>query len=105
MGFGRGPGIDVETDAELREGVLDQLMVFVHDILGRAALLAGLYGDGHPVLVRAAYEEHVPAAHSEISDIDIGGHVDSRQVTDVDRSVRIRQSGGDKIAFVFFHFL
>ena len=105
MGLGRGSGIDVETDTELSEGLLYQLMVFVHDILGRAALLAGLNGDGHPVLIRAAHEKHVPAAHSQIPDVDVSGNVDSRQVSDVNRSVGIRQSGRNKITLKFLHIL
>ena len=80
-------------------------MVFVHDILGRAALLAGLYGNRHSVLVRTADEEHVPAAHSEITHIDVGGHIYSRKVSDVNRSVGIRQSGRNKITLKFLHIL
>ena len=105
MGLGRGSGIDVETDTELSEGLLYQLMVFVHDILRRAALLAGLNGDGHPMLIRSAHEEHVPAAHSQVPDVDISGNVDSRQVSDVNRSVGIRQSGRNKITLKFLHIL
>ena len=104
MHGGRSPAIDVEIDSEPGEGLLYDAVVLVHNVLRRTALLAGLDGDGHSVLVRAADVEHVLAAHPEIPDIDIGRYIDAGKVADVNGTVGVRQRAGHQGSFVIlFH--
>ena len=96
---GGGAGVDVEVDAELREGVLHDPVVAVHDVLRGDALLAGLDGDGDAVLVAAADEHHVLAAHAEIADVDVAGDVGAGEVADMDGAVRVGKGTGDQGSF------
>ena len=103
MNVGRCAGINVEIDSQADEGVLYNLVITVYDILRGASFAAGLYGDGHAVLVASADEQDIFAAHPEVSHIDVGGDVYSCKVTDVHRSVGIWKRTGDKGArkFIF----
>ena len=100
-----GAAVDVERDAQFGEAVLDNLVVAVDDVLRRDALLAGLDGDGHAVLVAAADEHHLLALGAEVAHIDVGGHVDAGQVADVHRAVGVGQRRGDGVAAVLFVFV
>ncbi len=86
----RGSGVDVEGDAEVLERLLDDVMVAVHDVLRGHALLAGLDGDGHAVLVGAADEEHLLAVVAQIARVDVGRDIDAGEVADVDGTVGVR---------------
>ena len=100
---GRGPRVDVEIDAEAREGVLHHLVVLVHDVLRRNALGARLDGDGHAVLVGAAHEDDVLPAHAEIADVNVSGNVGAGQMADVDGTVRVGKGAGHEGSLVL-HF-
>ena len=93
------PGIDVEVDAEAREGVFHHLVVLVHDVLRRDALGARLDGDGHAVFVGAAHEDDVLPAQAEIADIDVAGDVGTGHGT-----VRVRKGAGHEGSLVVVHF-
>ena len=98
-----GPGVIVERDAELGKRIADDGIVLVHHLLRGDALAAGLDGDGHAVLVRSADEDHVASFLTEVAHIDIGRNIDSRQVSQVDRAVGIRQSGRYGVSFGCIH--
>ena len=100
----RRTGVDVIVDAEAREGVFHYLMILVHDVLRGNALLAGLDGDGHAVLVGAADEHHVLPAHAQVADIDVSGNVSAGQVADMDRTVGIGQCAGHKGSLITHFF-
>ena len=100
--LGRGAAIDVEMDAEPLERVLDDAVVAVHDVLRGAALLAGLDGDGHAVLVGAADIQDFPAAHAQVAHIDVCGYIDTGEVADVDRTVGVRQRAGHEGSLELF---
>ncbi len=100
---GGGTAVYVERYAELLERILDYLMITVHYILGGDTLLAGLDGDRHPMLVTAAYEQHLLSLEAEISRIDVGGNIDSGQMADMNRPVGVWQGRRDKCSLEFFH--
>ena len=97
----RGAGVDVEGDAEIGKRLFDERMILVDNILRGTSFLAGRHGDGHAVLVGAADKERLAPAHPQIADIDIGRDIDTGQMSDMDRAVRIRQRASDEIPF--FH--
>ena len=102
-----GAAIDVERDAELLERVLDHLVIAIHDILRRDALLTGSHRDGYPVLIRAADEQHLALLQTEIAHIDISRHVHTSQVADMHAAISIRQRRRHRRALesLVFHFL
>ena len=104
MDGGGGAGVDIEVDAQSAEGVLDEGMVLIHDILRGAAVLAGLDGDGHAVLVGTADEEDILPAETEVTDIDVGRDIDAGQMADVHRAVCVRKRAGYEGSFkILFH--
>ena len=96
-----GAGIDVEIDSQAGEGVLDYLVIAVHDVLRGAAFGTCLYGDGHSVLVASADEEDIFPAHAEIPYVDVGRHIHACKVADVYGAVCIRKRTGYKGAREF----
>ena len=104
--LGRGPSIDVKVDSQSLEALLYNIVILVHDILGRAAKLTGLYGDWDTVLVAAAHVQHFLSAEAEIAYINVGRHVYSCKVSYVDGAVRVRKGTGNKRSLeVFIHIL
>ena len=99
---GGGAPVDVEGNAELGERLLNDIMVPIHDVLWGDSLLAGLYGDGHAVLVAAADEQYVAPLQTQVAGVDVGGHIDAGQVTDVHGAVGVGQRGGDERAVELF---
>ncbi len=98
---GSGAAIDVERDTELLEGIFDDVVVTVHYVLGRHALLLGLYGDGDTVLVAASNHQDVASLETQEAGVDVGRHVDAGKVADVYRPVGVRQRRGDKCSLEF----
>ena len=84
-----GTAVDVERDAEVLERLFDDAMIAVHDILHGDALLLGTDGHGHAMLVTASDEEHLASLQPEVTHIDICGHIDASQMSDVDGSVGV----------------
>ena len=95
-----GTAVDVEGDSETFEGVADDVVVSVDDLLGRDALLACPDGDGYAVLVRAADKHYGASLQAEVAHVDVGRHIDSGKMSDVNTAVGIGQGGGDKSAVV-----
>ena len=85
--------------------MLDDVMVAVHDILRGHALLAGLDGDGHAVLVGAADEEHLLAVVAQVARVDVGRDIDASEVADVDGAVGVGQGRSNRVSFRIFHVL
>ena len=92
--LGRGAGIDVEVDAQAREGVLHHFMVLVHYVLRCNAGLARLDGDGHAVLVGSADKHHILAPHAQVTHKDVSGNVGASQMADMDGTVGIGKCAG-----------
>ena len=88
--------VDIEIDAQRLETVGDYLVVFVHYVLRAAALLAGLDGDGHAVLVASAHIQHILPAQAEIPNVNIGGHIHAGQMPDMHRTIGVWQRTGHK---------
>ena len=96
--------VDVERDAQTLKRLLDDIVVAVAYVLRRHTFFLGLDGDGHAVLVAAAYELHVLALEAQVAHIDVGRHIDAGQVADVHRAVGIGQGRGHQRALEFFIF-
>ena len=100
-----GAAVDVERDAEVLEGFLDEVMVAVHHLLYGDALLTGTDGDGHSMLVASADKHYFLLLQSEIAGVDVGRHVDACQMADMHTAIGVGQGGSDGGTFeiLFFH--
>ena len=97
-----GAGVDVEGDAQLLERLFDNVVITVHYVLRGHTLFAGFQRNRYAVLIGAAEEKHLLAVVAEVAGIDVGRDVNAGQMTDMYRSVGVRQRRGDGIAFGFF---
>ena len=86
----RCAAIDVEGNAEALEAVLDEVMVAIHHLLHRDALLAGTDGDRHTVLIASTDEQALAALQPQVARINVSRHIDASQMTDMNRPVCIR---------------
>ena len=66
-------------------------MVTVNDLLRGDALLAGALGNGYAVLVATAHEQHILALQAQVAHVDVGRHIHTSQMADVNGSVSIGQ--------------
>ena len=105
MRLARRAAVDIIRDTQFLERIPDDGMVTVHDLLRSDALLAGSLGHGHTMLIAAAHKQHILALQSQVAHIDVGGHIHTGQVTDVDRSVSIGQRRRHQRACKFLLFL
>ena len=99
---GSRAGIDIKRDTELLERFLDDVMVAIHDILRRNAFLLGTKRDGHTVLIGATNHQDLLTLQAEITCVNIGRHINTRQVSDMHRTVGIRQSRCYQCSFKMF---
>lgn len=105
MNVGSSARIYVERDAELLKRVFDNLMVAVDDILGCDTLFFCFNGDRHPMLVGSTDHNHVLALKAQEAGVNVGGDVNTGEVTDVHRAVGVGESSSDKSAFKLIHIL
>ena len=96
----RCAAVDVEGDAEACEGVADEGVIAIDDLLRGDALLAGANRDGNAVLIGATDEHHLAAFEAKIAHVNVGRNIDAGKMSDVYAAVGIGQSGGDKSAVV-----
>ena len=94
MDFRRGTRINIKRDAKIGERLLDQGMIAIDDLLYSDAFLAGTDSDGYTVFVGAANEENFLALETKVTDVDVGRNIYSCKVTDMNRSVGVRQGRG-----------
>jgi hypothetical protein len=100
-----GTAIDIKRNTQLFEGLFDNVVVSVNDVLWGDTLAAGLDGDGNTVFVATANEHHILTLAAEVTYIDIGGHINTGEMADMHGAVGIRKGRSDSIAFktlVFF---
>ena len=94
MDFRSGTRINIKRDAKVGERLLDQAVIAIDDLLYGDAFLAGTDGDGYTMFVGAANEENFFALETKVADVDVGRNIYSCKVTDMNRSVGVRQGRG-----------
>ncbi len=98
-----GSGVNVERNSETLERILDHAVVFVHDILRGNTFILGFQGNWHAMLVGAADKSHFLSVHPEKTGINISRNIHAGKVSDVNRSVGIRQSRSNEGTFEVSH--
>ena len=88
----RCAAVDVKRYSEILEGLLYQVVIAVHHLLHGNTLLAGTDGNGHAMLVAAAYEYHVTSLQTQVAYIYVRRNIHTRQMPYMHRAVGIRQS-------------
>ena len=80
-------------------------MILIDNILGSYTLLTRLDGDGHTVLVATTNRDDISTALTQITNIDIRGHIYTRQMADMHRAIGIRKCRCYQITLkLFLHF-
>ena len=110
--FGRGlcvyvrssTAINTKAYSEFLKRFFDEFMVAVADILRSDALFLSADGDRYSVFVGTTDKENITSAKAQIAHIDVGRHINSRQVSDMNTTVGIGQSGRHKGALEVFLF-
>ena len=87
----RRAAIDIKRDAQLLERFLDDVVIAIHHILRRDTLLAGTQRHRHTVLIRSTNHQHLLALQSEVTCVNIGGHIYASQVSDMNRAIGVGQ--------------
>ena len=104
MDFAGCSAVNVERYSELLHRVFDELMISVANILRRDAFFLCTDGYRHAMLVAAANENYFALFESQIAHVDVGRHINARQMSYVNTTVGIWQSrrdgGSFKILFV-----
>ena len=97
------PGIDIKRNSQFLERILDNLVITIDNILRGHTLFLRLNRDRHPVFIRSPDKCHILTLFSQISHVNIGRHVNTRQMTDMHGSIRVRQSRGNQISLELTH--
>ena len=106
MRSGSSTRIDIKRDTELLERFLDNTVVTIHHILRRDPLFLRSQRDGYPMLVRTTNHQHFLPLQTKVTGINISRHIHPGQVSDMHRSVRIRQRRSNQRSLkMFFHTL
>ena len=78
-------------------------MITIHNILRRNSFILCLDGDRHTMFVATSDHKHLLTFKSEITCIDVGRNIYPGKVSDMDRTVRVGQSGRNECSLEFFH--
>ena len=107
VGGGGGAAIDIEGDAEVGERLLDDVVVAVHHVLRGATLFLCADGHRHSVLVASTDEQHFLAFQSQIARINVGWHIHTGKVADMNRTVCVGKGGSDEgpLEFLFHKYM
>ena len=98
-----GARIYIESNAKIFESLLIDRMVPVDDILRTHPLTTCLQGYGNAMLIRSADMDNVLSAQPLVTGINIGRHIHTGQVTQVEGAVGIGECRGNEVSFVIFH--
>ena len=96
--------VDIEGDTKLLEGVFDELVITVADILRCHAFFLGADGDRHTVLITSADKDDGLFLQAQVAHVDISRHIHAGKVTDMHAAVGIRQGSCDCGPFKMFLF-
>lgn len=98
-----GAGIDVERDTQFLERVFDDRVVTIHDVLRSNALSFSFYSDWNTMLVATTDHDDVATLQAQVTGVNVGGNVNSGEVTDVDGAVGVWESCSYESAFEILH--
>lgn len=84
-----GTGVYIECDAEIFKGLFIDVVVAIDNSLGGDSFVPGFQGDGYSVLIRSADRDYIPVAPAKVSYVNIGGDIDTGQVTQMDGAIGI----------------
>ena len=99
MRIGSGTAVYIERNTEFFERFFNQVVITIHHILRRASFFAGTNGDGHSVFVASADKQHLLTFQTKVSYINVGRHIHAGQVSDMHRTISIRQGGSYRCSF------
>jgi hypothetical protein len=105
VNLARRAAVNVERDAKLLEGILDEVVIAIYNILDGDSLLAGTDGNRHAMFVRTSNEKDGTLLEAQIADIDVGWYINTCQVSDMYRTIGIGESSCYERAFelIFCH--
>ena len=95
MRLTRSATVDIERYAKLFKRLLNHRVVTIDHVLRCDAFLAGTYSNGYTMLVATANEQHILLLQAQVTYVDVGRHIHTCQMTDVNTSVGIRQRRGN----------
>src|SRR5690606_387294 len=87
----RRPVINIKRDPKLLKTRLDLGMVLVNNCLWCCPFLLRLDGNGRTMLIRTTHIDHIPCIQTQKTNVNIGRDVGTRQVTNMQWTVGIRQ--------------
>ena len=86
-----GTRIDIERYPEIGKRTFDQFMIAIDHLLGRDTFFACTNGNRYTMFVASANEQHFLTLQTQITGINVRGYIHSGEVTDMHRTVRIRE--------------
>ena len=95
--------VNIKRNTQLLKRFFDNAMIAVNNILRRNTLFFSFNCDRHPVLIRATNKQHLFTLQSQISNINICWNIHTCQVTNMHRTICIRQSRSNQRTFKIFH--
>ena len=84
--------VDIERDAKTLKTGFDEFVITIDDFLSSDALFAGTNGYGHSVFVATTDKKDITSLETQIAHVDICRDIDSGEVSDMNRTVGIRES-------------
>src|SRR5436190_4672377 len=103
MYFIRRAGIDIKGDSHFCQALLNDSMIFIHDLLWRYAFFHGPDSNWDTMFIASTYKFYIPFLCPEIAYIDIGRDVTTCQVADMQRPVGIGKSSSNQVSFKISH--
>ena len=102
MRLTRRPTIDIKRNAKFLKRILNKLMIAVNDILRRDPFLSGTDSDRHAMFVRPTDEHHLLFFQTQVTHINICRHIYTRQMSDMNTPIGIRQCRCDCRPLILF---
>ena len=95
--------INIKRNTQLLKRFFNNTMIAVNNILRRNTLFLSFNRNRHTMLIRATNKQHLFALQSQISNINICWDIHTCQVTNMHRTICIRQCRSNQRTFKIFH--
>ena len=96
--------VNVKADSKIVESFFHHFMININHFLRRYAFIFCFDCDRHSMFIRAAHKNDVALMKSQIAGVNICRKIAARHMTNVYRTVSIRQSSSDCISFWIVQF-
>ena len=102
--LGRRTGINIKRNSKFLKRLFNKAMISIYNILRSYSFFTRTNGNGHSMFIRTSDKKDIFFFQTEIADIDISRNIHTGKMTNMHRTISVRQCRSHSRSFKFlFH--